>query len=93
METSAVKFEVFGKVQGVYFRKHTKSQAQQLGILGWVKNTRRGTVIGKAQATTEQMSEFCHWLRHVGSPKSEITNLVLESTQPNPAFKSFIIKK
>ena len=32
-------FEVFGKVQGVFFRKYTKAQAQALGVTGWCRNT------------------------------------------------------
>ena len=32
-------FEVFGKVQGVFFRKYTKQQAQALGVTGWCRNT------------------------------------------------------
>ena len=36
----AVDFEVFGKVQGVFFRKFTNEKANSLGLRGWVKNTR-----------------------------------------------------
>ena len=43
---SAVDFEIFGKVQGVYFRKHTKSKAVKLGIKGWVKNTTYVCIFG-----------------------------------------------
>jgi len=43
------EFEIFGKVQGVSFRAYTAEQAQSLGLVGYVQNTLRGTVIGKAQ--------------------------------------------
>ena len=36
----AVDFEVFGKVQGVFFRKYTQRQAVELGVRGWIMNTR-----------------------------------------------------
>lgn len=49
-------YEVFGKVQGrfifisgVFFRKYTKEQARKLGVVGWIKNTDRGTVEGIIQ--------------------------------------------
>ena len=32
MKKEFVKFEVHGKVQGVYFRKHTKEEARKLGL-------------------------------------------------------------
>jgi acylphosphatase len=40
----AMRGEVTGKVQGVFFRKNTKAQADMLGITGWVCNTKAGTV-------------------------------------------------
>ena len=44
------KFEVSGRVQGVSFRKHTKAKAEELGLMGWCRNTRRGTVEGEYEA-------------------------------------------
>jgi acylphosphatase len=49
------RYEVFGRVQGVFFRKYTQKEAIRLGIVGWVKNTPQGTVEGEAQGPTEQM--------------------------------------
>ena len=40
MALVAVEFEVFGRVQGVFFRKFTNEKALSLGLRGWVKNTR-----------------------------------------------------
>lgn len=34
-----LSFEVFGKVQGVFFRKHTKATAESLGALRWMAAT------------------------------------------------------
>ena len=44
-----IKYEVFGKVQGVFFRKYTKKEADKLGLSGWVMNTDNGTVVGVAE--------------------------------------------
>ena len=40
MALVALEYEVFGRVQGVFFRKFTHEKAQSLGLRGWVKNTR-----------------------------------------------------
>ena len=40
MALVALEYEVFGKVQGVFFRKYTNEKAKSLGLRGWVKNTR-----------------------------------------------------
>ena len=42
----SVEFEVFGKVQKVYFRKYTKLEADKLFIKGYCFNTENGTVKG-----------------------------------------------
>ena len=38
MTISSVSFEVFGKVQGVFFRKCTLAKALELDLKGWVQN-------------------------------------------------------
>ena len=43
-----LEYEVFGKVQGVFFRKYTKKEADKLKLTGWVMNTEKGTVVGVA---------------------------------------------
>ena len=44
----SLEFEIHGKVQGVFFRKYTKKQADKLKLTGWVMNTKKGTVVGVA---------------------------------------------
>merc|ERR1712142_1037586 len=68
----SVNYEVHGRVQGVFFRKHTNKKAQELKIAGWVMNTDHGTVKGNLQGSTSQVEEMKKWLTEVGSPKSKI---------------------
>ncbi|XP_049321405.1 acylphosphatase-2 isoform X1 [Astyanax mexicanus] len=58
--------------KGVCFRMYTEDQGKKLGVNGWVKNTRQGTVIGQVQGPRDKVDEMKHWLRHVGSPSSRI---------------------
>jgi acylphosphatase len=48
-------------VQGVFFRACTAEEAQKLGIVGWVKNTSRGTVEGDAQGERNKLDAFKVW--------------------------------
>lgn len=48
-------FEVFGRVQGVFFRKYTMMKANELGIFGWCKNTNNNTVIGELEGIEENI--------------------------------------
>ena len=38
------RLRIFGHVQGVFFRAWTMQQAQMLGVKGWVRNRRDGSV-------------------------------------------------
>ncbi|XP_056324208.1 acylphosphatase-2 isoform X2 [Danio aesculapii] len=54
----SVDFEVFGNVQGVCFRMYTEAEGKKLGVTGWVKNTRQGTVVGQVQGPPEKVKEM-----------------------------------
>uniref|UniRef100_A0A3Q3E0V9 Acylphosphatase n=1 Tax=Labrus bergylta TaxID=56723 RepID=A0A3Q3E0V9_9LABR len=69
----SVDYEIFGKVQGVFFRKYTQAQGKKLGLVGWVQNTGAGTVQGQLQGPSSKVKEMQEWLRSTGSPKSHIT--------------------
>lgn len=70
--TKRLEFEVTGKVQGVFFRKHTVDKARALGLKGWVANSARGTVVGVAEGGGESVDALRSWLEHEGSPASKV---------------------
>ncbi len=52
-----------GTVQGVFFRYHTQEMAVKLGLKGWVKNRRDGSVeavFEGDQGKVDQIIEWCH---------------------------------
>lgn len=67
-----VDFEIYGRVQGVCFRKYTQREGKKLGLIGWCMNTDRGTVIGQLQGEKTKVHEMKLWLQHKGSPSSSI---------------------
>jgi acylphosphatase len=74
-----VGFEVFGKVQGVFFRKFTSEHASALGLNGFVLNTDSGTVKGEMEGPRDKVNLMKHWLESTGSPKSKIEKAVFTS--------------
>ncbi|XP_004624924.1 acylphosphatase-1 [Octodon degus] len=68
----SVDYEVFGKVQGVFFRKYTQAEGKRLGLVGWVQNTDHGTVQGQLQGPRSKVHRMQEWLETKGSPKSHI---------------------
>jgi acylphosphatase len=54
---------VKGKVQGVFFRASTKEKADQLKIVGTVRNQADGSVFIEAEGSDQSMIEFVNWCR------------------------------
>ncbi|KAM4804630.1 acylphosphatase-2 isoform X1 [Urocitellus parryii] len=55
----SVDYEVFGRVQGVCFRMYTEGEAKKIGVVGWVKNTSKGTVTGQVQGPEDKVNSIC----------------------------------
>ena len=70
-----LEITIRGKVQGVFFRKHTQATASGLGLLGTVQNQPDGSVYAVAVGSTTQLDTFEKWCREVGSPKSRIDSV------------------
>ncbi|XP_025322909.1 acylphosphatase-2 isoform X5 [Canis lupus dingo] len=99
----SVDYEVFGRVQGVCFRMYTEDEAKKIGVVGWVKNTSKGTVTGQVQGPEDKVNSisrvFCEvgrmsWLSKVGSPSSRIdrTNFSNEKTISKVEYSNFSIR-
>ncbi|XP_011695325.1 PREDICTED: acylphosphatase-2-like isoform X2 [Wasmannia auropunctata] len=90
----AVDFEVFGIVQGVFFRKYTQKRGKELGLRGWCMNTPDGTVTGHLEGEKAQVEEMKQWLRHTGSPSSRIDKVEFRNEKEisKPSFSNFEIR-
>ncbi|XP_032266874.1 acylphosphatase-2 isoform X1 [Halichoerus grypus] len=90
----SVDYEVFGRVQGVCFRMYTEDEAKKIGVVGWVKNTSKGTVTGQVQGPEEKVNSMMSWLSKVGSPSSRIdrTNFSNEKTISKLEYSNFSIR-
>ncbi|MBT8401136.1 MAG: acylphosphatase [Rhodothermia bacterium] len=80
---------VHGRVQGVGFRHFVSSHARRLGIRGWVRNERDGSVRIAAAGRPEDMDEFVTRVS-LGPPSSRVESLQTgpldagESKLPDP---------
>ncbi len=72
---------VSGRVQGVSFRDATRSQAEQLGLSGWVRNTQDGqqveAVFEGDPDTVQQMIEWCK----SGPSSADVEDVSVENEQ------------
>tara|TARA_B100000959_G_scaffold263989_1_gene303932 strand:+ start:2092 stop:2406 length:315 start_codon:yes stop_codon:yes gene_type:complete len=79
---------VSGIVQGVFFRANTKSEADRLGVYGWVRNMMDGTVEIIAEGKEDNIDRFIQWCRK-GPPGADVKNLELNREEFKGEFKSF----
>lgn len=58
MPESTLHLLVKGRVQGVGFRWHVVEEARRLGLAGWVRNNRNGSVELCARGDTESLAKL-----------------------------------
>ena len=71
MERIRLRIEVQGVVQGVWYRRSTQIQAQNLGLVGWVKNNSEGSVSIEAEGSEEQVRRLIAWC-HEGPENAKV---------------------
>ncbi|MFX0078435.1 MAG: acylphosphatase [Candidatus Hermodarchaeota archaeon] len=86
----AIRAIVHGRVQGVFFRAYARDKANQLNLIGWVRNNRDGTVECQAQGPEDAIAEFIEFLHH-GSPSSRVDDVVVMDEQYDPNMRDFQI--
>ena len=66
-----IRIKVTGKVQGVFYRKSAKEEADKLGIKGNVKNCDDESVEIIATGTQPQLDMLVEWCKQ-GPPRAEV---------------------
>ena len=80
MEKARARVIIEGRVQGVFFRHHTQEMAFKLGIMGWVKNRRDGSVEAVFEGERERVDQIVQWC-HRGPSEARVTKV--DSTWEN----------
>jgi acylphosphatase len=55
------RIRVFGRVQGVFYRATAKTKADDLNLVGWVKNEMDGTVLMEVEGEEDKVQEMIQW--------------------------------
>ncbi len=72
---------IHGRVQGVGFRWSLSTEARALGLSGWVRNRRDGTVEALVCGTPEAVEAITVWA-HQGPPHAHVER-VISNDQPD----------
>ena len=86
-DIKTMRVEIFGRVQGVWFRGWTVREAEALGLDGWVRNRAEGHVealFSGPAATVDAMIGYCRR----GPPGAQVTDIHAEPWDqiPDPGF-------
>lgn len=90
MPTAAFTARIHGRVQGVGFRYHTQTTARSLGIVGWVRNRRDGTVEIRAEGDEAALAELRRYLNH-GPPTAHVERVDVQTSTPTSEHRSFAV--
>lgn len=82
--------KVSGKVQGVGFRFYTQKTALELGVKGFVKNERDGSVYIEAEAEADVIEIFAEWVKK-GPEWARVDKITIQD-QPAQNFNGFDIR-
>jgi acylphosphatase len=90
MDEIVLRLEIRGLVQGVGYRWSMVEEARRLGVRGWVRNRRNGTVEAMVIGPPEAVDRILAWART--GPRSAVVDAVdvfagagaFDSFEPRP---------
>lgn len=77
----ARRVRVFGRVQGVFFRQAAVNHARTLGVEGWIRNARDGSVEAHVKGEREAVEQMIQWMRQ-GPSQARVEDLTAEEVEP-----------
>ncbi|XP_062117308.1 uncharacterized protein LOC133831136 [Humulus lupulus] len=81
--TKTVRVVIKGRVQGVFYRNWTIENANQLGLKGWVRNRRDGSVEALFSGNPDSVQEMEQRCRR-GPPSAVVTGLEVSPSTDDP---------
>jgi acylphosphatase len=86
--TEARRLVIHGRVQGVFFRAWTVATARELGLAGWVRNRRDGTVEALVQGDEAAVERFVERAGD-GPPRASIERVETHEVEPDASLYAF----
>ncbi|PIR89295.1 MAG: acylphosphatase [Candidatus Harrisonbacteria bacterium CG10_big_fil_rev_8_21_14_0_10_40_38] len=83
---------IYGKVQGIFFRRTVKHEADKIGIFGFIRNEPDTTVYIEVEGKEDELNQFTAWLKSGAGEGEHEISLVDVETGPYKAFNTFEIK-
>lgn len=84
----ARRLRVHGRVQGVGYRYAMVDAVQALGVAGWVRNRRDGTVEAWVQGGDDAVARAIAWARR-GPPVARVERVDVDEVDVDPSLTGF----
>lgn len=83
-----VRLKIYGRVQGVFFRRTAKVEADKLGLVGWARNEADGSVGILATGDKAKLKEFIKWCKD-GPEMAKVDRIEEDWGDSGRDFESF----
>jgi acylphosphatase len=90
-ERKAYRLKVSGRVQGVGFRYHVISHAQELGLDGYARNLADGTVEVWAEGRQDALDDLLEATRR-GPRWARVDDVRVERASPTHTLRGFTVR-
>ena len=83
---------VTGRVQGVWFRGSMQEEARRLGLSGWVRNLRDGSVEAEAAGERGAVEALAVWAQS-GPPGARVDAVTVDWIAPRGDSGGFVVRR
>ena len=90
-DQKAIAATITGRVQGVGYRYATLHMAEELGLVGWVRNAPDGSVEVWAQGHERAVGAFTEFLRQ-GPRSARVQSVDVRSIEPDATLEGFRVR-
>ena len=92
MKDKELKIEIYGLVQGVNLRRNLANFAKLLGLKGFIRNNKDGSVIVVAQGPEKKLEELLLWVQKAPFP-AKVNAMSYNWYEPESEHEPFKIEK
>lgn len=86
-----IAITITGLVQGVFFRDGARSMAEEMGIVGFIRNEPDGSVYAEAEGESGDTDRFVQWCRR--GPVAARVEGVEVTEKPLQGGKGFVVSR
>lgn len=79
--TVRLQIRVYGQVQGVFFRAKAQEEARRLGLSGFARNERDGTVTVEGEGPAPAVDRMRAWCE-TGPPEARVERIETDCIEP-----------